>query len=158
MSMLMQSENRCCLVCLHRAYGFVRLSSVGTVCKYVCGYRRVAVVLFESSIGIHRHIPLNYIFTQSYSPDFDFKPLLFFAERAAGPGLRAGVAPLHRVVGAREKGESQRLSLCWAARRRRSAAIGRPFLSTCSTPAEVWPKLTRQSVPSPPGLGRHALA
>ena len=66
-----------------------------------------------------------------------------FAERAAGPGLLAGVAPLHRVVGAREKGESQRLSRCWAARRRRSAAIGRPFLSTCSTPAEVWPKLTR---------------
>ena len=139
MSMLMRSENRCCLVCLHRAYGFVRLSSVGTVCKYVCGYRRVAVVLFESSIGIHRHIPLNYIFTQSYSPDFDFKPLLFFAERAAGPGLRAGVAPLRRVVGAREKGESQRLSRGgWpGGGARRRSAIGRPFVSSCSTPAEV---------------------
>ena len=51
---------------------------------------------------------------------------------------------------ARKGGKSSGSRARWAARRRRSAAIGRPFVSTCSTPAEVWPKLTRQSVPSPP--------
>ena len=39
---------------------------------------------------------------------------------------------------------------CITVNKRRCAAFGRPVLSTCSTPAEVWPKLTRQSVPSPP--------
>ena len=37
--------------------------------------------------------------------------LVLFAERAAGPGLLAGVAPLHPALWAREKGgKTQRLS------------------------------------------------
>ena len=82
-----------------------------------------------------------------------------FAERAAGPGLLAGVAPLHRVVGAREKGESQRLSRCgWPggaccccrrrrARRRRQQQQISPYFN---------PTYTRTGwIGQPPVLDRH---